>query len=690
MNRLKRIVGRRSFWILATMLVVLGLVHYLTPQERTLPITPYTLVRHAVDRIIFVLPVAGATFVFGQAGGLVALALAVAIMLPRALFISPYPADALTEILGVGVVGYLVVWIIEIQGREKRLHQEIASRLRTINAMTSIVTGSLEPEQVLGSALDAVLEVARVGMAAVHLLDPDTSYLILTAHRGLTPACVREVARLKLGQDLAGRVGQSGEPMVVADIRQDSQVATRLAGASDMRAFVAVPLRSSDSVLGVMTLADSQPGIFTDQDVQLLDTIGGQVGVAIENARLHQDVARQLRIEQRLSEMAERITSELELDRILPKALQIAKELVGADGGVIALYDPESNLVEYPYLHNLPQELAEVTASDEYGLAWEVMSSGQPAVIQDYAAYPRAIPAFVRAGVTSIVAVPLVSGDQSFGNLALVTLGKTRSFSDRDMVILTSIGRQAGIAIHNARLYENMRFYARQITRVQEEERVRIARDLHDETIQMLIVISRRIEVLATSQHLPESAISLLINLQDSVGETLKGLRLFVQDLRPSTLDFLGLMATLMGSIDNLKETDEIAAELKTEGEVRRLSPEQELGLFRIFQEAANNIRWHSEATEVIVEVTFHPDKIQMSISDNGRGFNVPERMDSLVHKGKLGLLGMYERARLLGGTLTIQSEQGKGTTIMVDMPTGRNHKGSSMARPPAQVGREL
>lgn len=499
---LKSIVSRRSFWILGAMFTGLGLVHYLTPQIRSLPIASYPLGRHAVERIVFILPVAGASFAFGQVGGVVALVLAILIMLPRALFISPYPGDAFMEIVAVGFVGYLVVWMIEMQEREKQLRQEAVSRLRQLN------------------------------------------------------------------------------------------------------------------------------------------------------------------------EIAEEITSELELDKILPKVLQIAEEIVGASGGVIALFDRERNLIGYPYLHNLPRELTDITVPIEEGLAGEVMTTGRPTVVEDYRNYPRAIPDFVEAGVISVVAVPIVSGDQSFGTLALFSLDETKSFSDRDKAILAGIGRQAGIAIENAHLYENMRFYARQITQVQEDERKRIARELHDETIQMLIVMSRRLEVLTTlPEPLSETALRHLESVQELIGDTLRGMRRFVQDLRPPTLDHLGLVAALEGLTRNLMEQNKIETKLQVTGEVQRLMPDEELVLFRIAQEVLSNVRRHSQASQATVQVEFSPSRIRMTIKDNGCGFNAPERIGDLVPTGRLGLVGMHERARLLGGTLQIESEADMGTAVIVDVP---------------------
>ena len=358
------------------------------------------------------------------------------------------------------------------------------------------------------------------------------------------------------------------------------------------------------------------------------------------------------------------------MDRVLPKVLQIAEELVGADGGVIALFDRETELIGYPYLHNLPQELANVTVPKGEGLAGEVMSTGRPAVIEDYQTYAGAVPAFVEAGVTSVVAVPIASGDQSFGTLALVSLDEAKSFSDRDVAVLAGIGRQAGIAIENARLYENMRFYVRQITRAQEDERKRIARELHDETAQALIDLSRRLDDLATSgEQLSESTIERLEELHELIDGIWRGIRRFSRDLRPSVLDYLGLLPALEGLMADVKE-DGIETELRVCGDRRRLPPEAELALFRIVQEALSNVRRHSQASQVVTTVEFDRGRTRITVEDNGQGFEVPERTGDLVVTGKLGLAGMHERAQLLGGTLTVRSELGKGTSVVVDVPT--------------------
>jgi signal transduction histidine kinase len=606
-------------------------------------------------------------------------------MLPRIFLISPYPIDAFVETTGIAVVSYLVIWMIETQEKEKRLRQKAVEELETVNAIAVTVSQSLDLDEILDKALGKVLEVMRLkAKGGIFLLDAGEQKLHLRVHHGLSPEFVRREAEIAVGECLCGMVAESGRVLLSNSSFED--VRHTRCRELDPHSHIIVPLKSRDRVLGVMFLylqGKYQPGA---ADRQLFASIGSQIGVAIENAQLHQHVARQLRIEQRLNEVAEKITSELELDRILPKVLQIAEELIGADGGGIALLDRKSNLIAYPYLHNLPQELADITVPKGEGLAGEVMTTGRPAVIEDYPTYTAAIPAFVDSGVTSFVAVPIVSGDQSFGMLGLVTLHEAKSFSDRDVAILTGIGRQAGIAIENARLYENMRFYVRQITRAQEGERKRIARELHDDTAQALIDLSRRLDNLATSrEQLSETVIERLEEFQELIDGILRDVRRFSRDLRPSVLDDLGLLPALEWLTANLMEGDGIEAELKVHGDRRRLSPEAELVLFRIVQEALNNVRRHSHASRVVTVVEFgqgragpelllskaegQSRRVRITVDDNGQGFEVPGRTGDLATAGKLGLIGMHERAHLLDGTLTVRSELGKGTTVTVDVP---------------------
>ena len=235
--------------------------------------------------------------------------------------------------------------------------------------------------------------------------------------------------------------------------------------------------------------------------------------------------------------------------------------------------------------------------------------------------------------------------------------------------MFASIGRHIGVAIENARLYENLRYYTRQITLAQEEERKRIARELHDDAAQGLIALSRRVDDFAmTSEHLSKADLDRLEEFQDLIVALLQSVRRFSRDLRPSILDDLGLLPAIESSLDELSQHG-LSTELQISGHHRRLSPDVELAVFRILQESLNNVRRHAGATHVQVAVEFEQAYLRVTVSDDGCGFDVAGQLNDVTSTGKLGLMGMRERAHLLGGQLTIESQHGLGTVITAEVP---------------------
>lgn len=220
------------------------------------------------------------------------------------------------------------------------------------------------------------------------------------------------------------------------------------------------------------------------------------------------------------------------------------------------------------------------------------------------------------------------------------------------------------------RMQQNLRFYLKQILIAQEEERRRIAQELHDDTAQALVVLSRKLDdFIATADHQSPQNSAYLKELQQQTDRILNGVRRFSQDLRPSVLDDLGLLPALEWLIPDLAQHFGIAIDMKVLGSVRRFPPEPELILFRIAQEALRNVGKHSQATKARVTLDFGDDKAILTINDNGDGFKPPERIGDLAAAGKLGLTGMQERAQLIGGSLRLESQPGKGTTVIAEVP---------------------
>jgi PAS domain S-box-containing protein len=220
------------------------------------------------------------------------------------------------------------------------------------------------------------------------------------------------------------------------------------------------------------------------------------------------------------------------------------------------------------------------------------------------------------------------------------------------------------------RLYENQSSYLKEITRAQEEERKRIARELHDGTAQTLIALLHQVErLLDDKADFPVSQTKSIWVIYERIRDILQEVRRFSRDLRPSILDDLGLVPALDWLTGELKSNYGIDASLIKTGEERRLTPEAELLFFRIAQESLTNVVKHAQASKVEVNVIFAVYSFAIAITDNGSGFSPPQNISGLARIGKLGLAGMVERVQLMNGTITISSEPGKGTTIRAEAP---------------------
>ena len=169
--------------------------------------------------------------------------------------------------------------------------------------------------------------------------------------------------------------------------------------------------------------------------------------------------------------------------------------------------------------------------------------------------------------------------------------------------------------------------------------------------------------------HLPKIAKKELSDIAHLVERIINETRDFTQELRPAILDDMGLVPGLKWLTGRLTTTGKISAEVRILGEERRLLPDTELALFRIAQEALNNVRKHASTSVALVTLEFQEKKVIMSVSDNGKGFEATVPLSHFVSQSKLGLLGMHERARLLDGICKIESTPGKGTVVTVEVP---------------------
>ncbi len=213
---------------------------------------------------------------------------------------------------------------------------------------------------------------------------------------------------------------------------------------------------------------------------------------------------------------------------------------------------------------------------------------------------------------------------------------------------------------------ERLTLFNKRITDAQEAERARIARELHDETAQALILLTHRLDSVTSTAGLPMEAREALYDIRAMTDMILTEVRQFSRDLRPSILDHLGLVPALDWLIADLTERAEPTGRLEVSGVPRRLPSETELAVFRIAQESLRNVERHSGASEAVVTLSFTDGGLELEVTDNGSGFDVPTSPDDFIRTGHLGIAGMFERAQLVGGRLTIDAALGRGTCVTV------------------------
>jgi signal transduction histidine kinase len=218
-----------------------------------------------------------------------------------------------------------------------------------------------------------------------------------------------------------------------------------------------------------------------------------------------------------------------------------------------------------------------------------------------------------------------------------------------------------------------LRRYVGAVTQSQEDERRRIARDLHDETIQSLLAIARRLELYQAVENNPAGP-ARLAELQTMVANTLQGVRELSQDLRPLVLEDLGLIPALRTLIHTLSlgQEPKLPIQLEVPATALPLTPEQELAFYRITQEALANIYKHAQASQVLIRLSVEAKTVRLEIKDDGAGFQPPATLGEFAQRGCFGLMGMQERAWAVGGWLSLISTPGQGTQVSVTLPLVR------------------
>ncbi len=386
-----------------------------------------------------------------------------------------------------------------------------------------------------------------------------------------------------------------------------------------------------------------------------------------------------------LSRISAALSGLWDLDAILGVGLDSALDIMNGTIGGILLLDEQTQTLTHSVHRGLGAEFVEKTRFNlGEGIIGSVAQSGKATLLEDISSDPRvAYPELVSAeGLKAFICVPLRAKDKVLGVLHVASR-KPRHFTTNDMHLLYAIGDQLGIAIEHARLYERLRKarerlrrLARQNLVAEEEERRRIARELHDETSQSLSGIALQLQALiemsAISGKQDAEFVAGLKKVQSLTVQVHNEVSRLISNLHPALLDTLGLVPAVRQHAETRLQPLDINVSVEIKGTEMRFPSDIETALFRFIQGAIGNIIQHSKAKKATIVLEYQPDEFSLIISDDGQGFDVSEITDVEESGRGRGLFSMRERIGFLGGTSGIESKIGKGTTVWAKIPIGQ------------------
>ncbi|MGD2207325.1 MAG: GAF domain-containing protein [Anaerolineae bacterium] len=558
-----------------------------------------------------------------------------------------------------------------------RMEEDVLRRLTELQILletSTAVISSLDTAQVIDNILEQVQRLLGVDTCAVLVVDEATQQLTVRASRGLSDRYVRELhLDASTRQMPAWRAIDGGQPVQVSDVEADPVMdeLLPLVRSEGYRSLLDVPLITPHSPPAVLVIYRADAHRFSTEEVNLAVNFANQAAMALENAALFsqtdEELQKQVRSLSALNQVMLTTSQSLVLDDVLNNALDAVVEVMDADAAWIYLLHEGETTLRLRGHRGFSDEFAGLVREMEVGVGlngW-VAQTEQTLLVEDIGQDERLSArmgvAHAKEGLHSLAAVPLQAKEAIVGVLGAATR-TDRCFSAFEVDLLSAIGSQVGIAVENARLYQR----SRQVAIL--EERNRLAREIHDALAQGLTGIIVQLEAMGRlAQRRPEQALASLQRAKDLARRSLQEARRSVWGLRPRSLEDMTLTEALQARVEVLRDGGKLQAGLRVSGSRRILSPDVELNLFRIAQEALVNVQRHAEAQTVHVQLDYGRAHMRLVVEDDGLG--LPQRVRGSDAVRGFGLTGMRERAALLGGRMTITSEPGQGTRVEVIVP---------------------
>ncbi len=569
------------------------------------------------------------------------------------------PALDLTVALVIEAIARQAAMAVE-NARLAERSARLLAKEQLLAALGRDVSATLDLRAILDRTIERV--AAAFGSGSLALLDEADRLVIVAAAPGEAHLLG---ARFSVGEGMIGWVTRHDRAFFANQFDEQTGFPPPDPAA---RAAIVAPLRSGGRVIGTLNVAARRPGAFTYEDVDLLEAIAAQVGGPITSARLYaeaQDLAAQVqrRADQLavLNAIARSATASLDQAVSLPEVAAEIRRGFGYAQVDLFLLDEETGELTLAASEGwvAPQQVG-YRQPPNVGLIGRAARSGQALLVNDVTAEPTYLRLPERASVRAELVAPIMAGGRVIGVINAES-PRVGAFSDEDARILTTVADVLAGALENARLYR--RAQAAAVL----EERNRLARELHDSVTQQLFSITLTAQAARVQlERNPQRVAQQLERLQETATAALAEMRALIYQLRPPALRDQGLVAALQQHAQFLAHREGMAITLSVSGD-ERLARGIEQPIYRIVQEALNNVAKHAHASNVQIILEFTSDSVRVSVIDDGQGFD-PETLPGGDGR-HFGLWSMRERAAEIGGSVEVRSTPGCGAEVIVTVP---------------------
>lgn len=573
--------------------------------------------------------------------------------------------------------------------KSARLFQEVSQRADELQQLYELSTAIGE-----ATGIDELL-IRTTDLIGSQLYPDNFGFLMVDRDRQTIVTHTSYIgvpSETPLNKGVVGLVATDGQARRLQDVTQSDDY---LAIDASTRSELAVPIFSADQIVGVINAERKQIDGFSEQDERLLVSVAGQIGIALERLELFAETRESLSRERQINRLGSLIGSALDLPEVLKQTVQLTASALSADAGALSLINYAGELIA-DYYYNIPPDLDENEEAGT-GLAHKIVRQATTIRSKNYADDPQALTTWVDIGARAFLGVPVMAGSNCLGVLGFFMINTDRVFSDRDQALAENVGRQAGISVQNARLYEEVQRRARELAgalaRQEELDRLKnefiqnvshelrtplaiirgyaefLGDELGDETPQD---VKMPLETIARRSIMMTSMVEDLTAILEAEQRSLKNEPVGLKELIDNTM------------LDFESEAEKAGIELRTTTEdgLPNLHGDPDHLRRMIDNLVSNSLKFTPEGGSVKVNLVRENGMVNLTVEDNGIGIPEPEQahiferfyqvdgsMSRRYGGTGLGLSLVKEIVEAHGGKIVVKSKEGQGTKFMIRLP---------------------